>query len=636
MRAEKRQEICHDRKHGQPALQGRPEPRGPVLDLARRPGERARLGGRGRDGLAGGVPRADRGAVDRHAAAQRPRGDGGVRVAVSTTLGERLARLSPEKRALLEHRLRAATEATPDRIPRRAGGGEAPLSFAQRRLWFVDQLEPQNVAYNSPLALIVNGRIDVPAFARSLNEIVRRHEALRTTFEARSGEPVQVVHEHADLPLPVVDLERLDEAERLAEARRLAVEEARRPFDLAAGPLVRAQLLRLAEDRHVFLLTLHHVVTDGWSMRILFRELQALYPAFARGEGSPLEDPPVQYADFAAWQRERLQGERLERDLAYWRERLAGAPTLDLPTDRPRPPVASHRGAFVRVSLPDELAEGLARLSREAGTTLFMTLLAAFKTLLARATGQEDVVVGSSVAGRSHADVEGLIGFFVNTLVLRTDLSGSPTFRDVLARVRETCLGAYAHQELPFERVVEELAPERDPSRTPLFQVLFQGGEQASERWSVAELDFDWFDVDNRTAKFDLLFDLRDIEEGLRGEVEYNTDLFDEATIERLLGHYRVLLEAVLADPDRPISRLPLLTEAERRRLLHDWNGTETPFPSAATLHALFEQQAAVQPEAAAVLAGERELSYGELDRRANRLARRPRPHGVVPTLPVD
>ncbi|HHH40712.1 MAG TPA: non-ribosomal peptide synthetase, partial [Chloroflexi bacterium] len=475
-------------------------------------------------------------------------------------LAQRIAQLSPEKRALLMLRLqkKRAAAARQQTIPRRRETDHLPLSFAQQRLWFLDRLQPDSALYNIPGTLRIRGPLDIPALEASLNEIVRRHEVLRTTFPARhDGQPVQIIAPSLHLPLPVVDLSPLPEPEREAEARRLASQEARRPFNLATGPLLRATLLLLDQDDFLVLFTMHHIVSDGWSVGVLIRELAALYHAFSLGRPSPLPELPIQYADFALWQRQWLQGETLQAQLAYWKRQLADAPpVLDLPTDRPRPPVQSFRGATFRFRFPAPLAQALQALSRREGVTLFMTLLAAFQTLLYRYTGQERINVGTPIANRNRAEVEGLIGFFVNTLVISTDLSGNPTFRELLQRVREVALGAYAHQDLPFEMLVDALQPERDLSRSPLFQVMFVLQNAPTATLELPGLTMRLLETDSGTAKFDLTLFVEETEEELRGSLEYNTDLFDGATIGRMLGHYRTLLEAIVADPDRPIAHL--------------------------------------------------------------------------------
>jgi amino acid adenylation domain-containing protein/non-ribosomal peptide synthase protein (TIGR01720 family) len=506
-----------------------------------------------------------------------------------------------------------------------------PLSFAQQRLWFLHQWDPASAAYNTLAPIHLSGTLHETALARALAEIVRRHEALRTTFLAVDGSPVQVIHPHHPLALETLDLESMPPSEREAEARRLAREEAQRPFDLAQGPVLRARLLRLGGNDHVLLLGIHHIAFDGWSIGVLVRELATLYTAFSTGLPSPLPELGIQYADFAHWQRRWLSGEAMEEQVAYWRQRLGGVAPLDLPTDRPRPPAQTFNGAHRAFLLPAPLCERLRALSREEGSTLFMTLLAAFQALLHRYSGQTDIAVGSPIAGRNRAETEGLIGFFVNTLVLRTDLSGDPTFRELLARVRETCLGAYAHQDVPFEKLVDELAPDRDLARPPLFQAMFVLQNAPGGDLQLPGLALGTLDVDIPTAKFDLTLFLAEGPDGLGGSVEYNTDLFDAATIERLLRHFEALLEGGIADPDRPVSRIPILGEPERRQLLVDWNGTRAePLPGRC-VHEAFEAQAEKTPEAMAVAFEGERLTYRGLNERANRLAHHLRRLGVGP-----
>ncbi|MCP4658422.1 MAG: non-ribosomal peptide synthetase, partial [bacterium] len=411
----------------------------------------------------------------------------------------------------------------------------APLSFAQQRLWFIDRFDPDSALYGIPTHLRLAGRLDVAALHRTLNEIVRRHEMLRTSFGTEDGVPVQRIRSELPVPLPVLELGRLDAFAR-AEARRLALAEARRPFDLSRGPLLRARLLRLASEEHSLVITVHHIAFDGWSAGVFLGELTALYKAFSTGSPSPLPELPVQYADFAVWQRQWLRrgrpsGEVLERQLAYWREQLRGLPVLELPTDRPRPVMQSFRGAAESFRLP---GEGLIALSREQGTTLYMTLLAAFQTLLSRYTRQLDLAVGTVVANRNQAEIEPLVGFFVNTLVLRGDLAGNPAIRALLARFREVALGAYAHQDLPCEKLVEELDPERDLSQNPLIQVVFVlQNAPAAPQDLVPGLTASLESVDVGEAKFDLTVVLGEAEGELVGTAEYGTDLFDATTIRR-------------------------------------------------------------------------------------------------------
>jgi amino acid adenylation domain-containing protein len=512
---------------------------------------------------------------------------------------------------------------------------EFPLSFAQQRLWFLDQLDPGSGAYNIPIALRMFGLLDVAALEKSLNEILRRHDSLRTRFPARSGRPVQVIAGELLLPIPEIDLIGLPPSQRENEALRLAAEEAAAPFDLAGGPLVRARRLVVGETEQVLLLTMHHIVSDGWSTGVLLGELAALYDAFRHGRGSPLPELPVQYADYALWQRDSAREEVLERELSYWKSRLAGTPTpLDLPTDRPRPAVASGRGAVESVRFQKPLLDALKTLSRREGATLFMTVLAAFQTLLSRLTGQDDVWIGTPIAGRTQVETEALIGFFVNTLVLRGDLSGDPTFLELLRRVREDALGAYAHQELPFEKLVEDLQPARNLSMTPLFQVMF-GLQGPGKTIEIPGLKMSGFGVPRKFAHFDLSCSVTERSDGLSCLIEYRTDLFDVETIRSLLAHFEVLLEGIVADPSTRLSRLPLLTADERRRSIVDWNATETEYPKDRTVQRLFEEQTARTPNAVAMDWDGVRVTYGELNRRANRVARHLREHGVGPDVLV-
>ncbi|WP_420130689.1 amino acid adenylation domain-containing protein [Longimicrobium sp.] len=503
--------------------------------------------------------------------------------------------------------------------------GALPLSFAQERLWFIDRLEPGSAVYNMPAALRLTGALDGAALERALGEIVRRHEVLRTVFGQVNGSPVQVIVPFGGFTLPVEDLSGLGELDREAAVRERAGEEARRAFDLAAGPLFRAALLRLDTDDHVLLLSMHHIVSDGWSMGVLDREMWTLYEAYRDGRASPLPELPVQYADYAVWQREQLAGEALDRQLAYWRERLAGAPELlELPTDRPRPAVQTYRGASVPLELSLELLERLQALGRGEGATLYMTLLGAFQVLLSKYSGGDDIVVGSPIAGRTRGEVEGLIGFFINTLVLRTDLSGDPSFRETLRRVREATLGAYAHQEVPFEKLVAELQPERSLSHSPLFQVMFtlqnvEGGEGGGG--ALPGLQVGGVGAAMEIAKFDLSLTFVATPQGLLGGLNYSTDLFERGTVERMLGHLARVLEQVAADADVRLSRLALTGPAERSMVLEEWNRTERPYPRGVCIHELFNAQVRERPDALALVWGDVQLTYRELDARANQLA---------------
>jgi amino acid adenylation domain-containing protein/non-ribosomal peptide synthase protein (TIGR01720 family) len=507
-----------------------------------------------------------------------------------------------------------------------------PLSFAQQRLWFLDQLEPQSPQYNIPDAVRIRGNLDVEALERSLNEIVRRHEVLRAIFPTVDGVATQIILPDLHVPLAVQDLSALPEAEREEEAFRQAQVEAKRPFDLARGPLIRTTLLKLGDEDYLFLLTMHHIVSDGWSTGVLIRELSVLYPAFAAGEPSPLPELRIQYPDFAAWQRNWLQGETLEQQLDYWRGALAGMPsTLNLPTDRPRPKVQTHTGRYFTFSLPEDLSVALKALSREADATLFMTLLAAFQAFLYRYSGQDDFGVGTPVANRNHPDLEKLIGFFVNTLVLRADLSDNPDFMQLLARVRETALGAYAHQDLPFEMLVDALQPNRNLSRSPLFQVMFMLNPAThAEALPLPGLTLSRVETETGIALFDMTLILNEGPDGISGGVEYNADLFDESTIARMMRHFQRLLEGMVTMPDRPINALPLLTEDERTALISRWRGMPIEHTDLC-MHHLFEQQAQRTPDAIAVIQGDVQLTYRELDQRANRLAHHLRSLGIGP-----
>ncbi|HEX4497933.1 MAG TPA: amino acid adenylation domain-containing protein, partial [Thermoanaerobaculia bacterium] len=502
--------------------------------------------------------------------------------------------------------------------------GDPPLSFAQQRLWFLDELSGgESPFYNIAAPLSLAGRLDVHVLERALDAIMGRHESLRTTFRGGpEGKPVQVIHPHRPFRVPVADLRSLPPAARVAEALRQAHSGVARPFSLTRGPLFRVELLRVEDEQHVLLLSMHHIVSDGWSLDVLVRELVALYVAFAAGHPSPLPALPVQYADFALWQRRWLGGAPLDGQLAYWRRQLAGAPPVfELAADRPRPAVQTYDGGTVKVQLPASLAERLQGLARAHRVTLFMALLAAFASLLERHTRRRDILLGTPIANRNRAETAGLIGFFVNMLVLRIDLSGDPGFDRLLARVRETALGAYAHQDLPFERLVEELQPARDLSRPPIFQVCFA---MASVPWHALDLPgltLGFLDAGATVELYDLTLQITDTGQGLDVRLSYNADLFDAATIERLGGHLEILLDALAEDPRRAAAEVEILSGEERRQLLADWSGARPALAPAALVHALFEAQARLRPAAPALVWKGGEISYEELDRRANRLA---------------
>jgi amino acid adenylation domain-containing protein len=510
------------------------------------------------------------------------------------------------------------------------------LSFAQQRLWFLDQLAPGDPSYNVPAVARLRGAIDVATLARSLRLVVARHEALRTTFAAVDGQPVQLISPAADFDLQLLDLQAEPEADPLAAALPLAAAEARRPFTLARGPLLRVALLTLGPDDHLLLLTLHHIISDAWSLGVLLREVSAFYDDAAAARPSALPDLPIQYADFAHWQRLWLAGDRLDALLAFWSSQLKGAPpALDLPTDFPRPNHPTHAGAYYPVALPEALVARLQALSRRHRATLYMTLLAAFQTLLYRYSRQPDFCLGSPIAGRTRTEVEPLIGFFVNTLVLRADLGGRPSFAGLLARTKEVTLAAYAHQELPFEKLVEALAPERDLGRTPLFQAMFilQNAPLGELRLGAAELQA--LAVSSGTAKFDLTLSLEERGGGLEGYLEYSSELFAAESIGRMVRHYEVLLAGIVEDEQASIDVLPLLTAAERELLIEQWSGVSRPLPSTKRLHELFEEYAERMPDAVAVASSEGRLKYAELNRQANRMAAHLRRLGVGPEVAV-
>jgi amino acid adenylation domain-containing protein len=511
-----------------------------------------------------------------------------------------------------------------------------PLSFAQQRLWFFTQLEPDSYAYNIPAAVRLTGKLNLNALFKSINEIIRRHEILRTTFTVVDEEAIQVIGKEENFTFPVIDLQVLSKEQKQQEVLNLAALEAQKPFDLVQGPLLRASLLRLAETDHVVLLTMHHIVSDGWSTGIFIKELTALYTAFSQSQPSPLPKLPIQYADFAIWQRKWLQGEVLQSQLNYWKQHLGGSlPILELPSDRPRPAIPSNNGATQPFQLSKSLTEKLKDLSKQEGVTLFMTLLATFKVLLYRYTQQEDIIVGTPIANRDRSEIEGLIGFFVNTLVLRTNLGNNPTFRELLHQVREVTLGAYAHQDLPFERLVEELQPGRNLSHSPLFQVMFILQNASTEVLHLPELTIEPLKAEKNTANFDLTLSLSETEAGLKGDLEYKTDIFDAARITRMLGHFQVLLEGIVTNPEQRLSELPLLTANEQHQLLVEWNNTQTNYPRNQCIHQLLEAQVEKTPDAVAVVFENEYLTYKGLNQRANKLAHYLQKLGVGPEVLV-
>lgn len=535
----------------------------------------------------------------------------------------------------------------------------SPLSFAQQRLWFLYQLAPENPFYNVPAAIRLTGKLDQTALERSFNEIVRRHAALRTTFTTLDGQPIQVVKAAANVELSVVNLPMVAASDRERVSQQLATTEAQRPFNLTVDPLLRVTLLQFTPVEAVLLLTLHHIVADGWSLGVLIRELAYSYTAFVEGRSPELPPLPIQYTDFASWQRQWLQGEVLAQQLAYWRQQLQDLPGLQLPSDRPRPAVQSYQGATYPIQLSPTLTQALVTLSQQSGTSLFMTLLATFQTLLYRYTGQEDIAIGSPIANRHRSEVEGLIGFFVNSLVLRSDLSGNPTFGQLLKRVRNVALTAYEHQDLPFEKLVEELDPDRDLSRNPLFQVAFALQNAPMQPLELPGLTLEPVLLESGSTRFDLevhlwepthgLCSLWQSQTGLSGFIAYSTDLFDRERIGRLVGHFQSLLEGIVANPDDRLSDLPLLTPPEHQQLLVEWSRLPlTPLnnpslqvpPSQGDLegsppdlcfHHLFETQVQFAPDAIALVSDQGALTYSELNQKADRLAQTLQQMGVQP-----
>lgn len=548
-------------------------------------------------------------------------------------IAERIAKLPPNRQELLARLLKQRQIDLSHAVimPRVRESNLAPLSFSQQRLWLFLQLDPDNISYNIPEAFRLQGPLSVTAVVQSFSEIVRRHEALRTTFQPVSGQPMQVIGHPQQIALEVTDLRRLPQPQREATAQRLTDEEAQRPFDLARGPLLRVRLLKLDDEEHILLVTLHHIVSDGWSAGILGDELTTLYQAFSRGQSSPLPELPIQYADFAMWQRDWLSGEVLEEQLGYWRKKLSGAlPVLELPADRLRPAVQSHRGAAEALDLPEELSRKVQSLSNDEGATVFMTLLAAFMLLVHRYTGQTDICVGVPIANRNRTETENLIGFFVNNLVLRSDLEGNPTFRSFLAQIEQETLNAYAHQDMPFEKLVEELQPERSLSYMPLFQLMFMVQNTPPGNSIIPDLKPSEVEIGITTTKYDLSLSITEIDNHLYAFVIYNSDLFDASTIQRLLKHYEILLESIVANPQQHIEELPLLME-EELRLFDEVNNTRTEYPEEMRIHELFEEQAARTPDAIAVVCDNRQLTYGELNQQANELAQCLRQRGVGP-----
>ena len=510
------------------------------------------------------------------------------------------------------------------------------LSFAQKRLWFLDRLEPNSSFYNMPRAVILNGELNLEVLQQALDAIVVHHEIIRTNYTSANGNAIQVIAAPQAVELSIFDLQQYEQTERETQVQKRLQQESQRPFNLESDIMLRGCLLKLAPQEHVLLLVMHHIASDGWSMGILWSQLTQLYQAFLNGRSNPLKELPIQYADYAVWQREWLSGEVLDRQLSYWQQQLADAkPLLELPTDRPRPAVQTYRGARQSFILSKNTSDRLKQLCRQSGVTLYMSLLAAFQTLLYRYSRQEDILVGSPIAGRNRAEIEDLIGFFVNTLVLRTDLSGNPSFQELLTRVRSVTSDAYSHQDLPFEKLVEELNPERSLSYSPLFQVMFVLQNASKQAGQMLGLTEEPVQLELETAKFDLILSVTEKDGTLFGSWSYNTDLFNAATIERMTANFQTLLEGIVDNPQQPIAQLPLLSTNERQQLLVEWNDTYTEYPRDKCIHSLFEEQVERTPDAVAVVFEGQQLTYRELNHRANQLAHYLQKLGVKPNMLV-
>ncbi len=547
------------------------------------------------------------------------------------------AQLTPAKRALLEMRLRgnASLRTAAQTIERRPEGSSAPLSFAQQRLWFLHQMAPESAAYNMPAAFRLEGILNLSALEEAFNEVIQRHEILRTSYDEIAGEPVPRVNPVPREMLPIVDLQSLHKAEQDIRVKFLAKAEAERPFNLEVGPLVRIQLLKLTDLDHVLLVTLHHIVCDGWSIGIFVQEMAELYDAFVSNRPSSLSKLPIQYADFAYWQRQQLQGKTLERQLKYWQQQLSNLPILDFPTDYSRSETPAYQGAFLSFTLTQQVTSRLKALSASSGATLFTTLLAAFSILLQRYTGQSDIVTGTVIANRNRTEIENLIGFFVNALPLRLDLSGNPTFQELLVRSKKVVQEAYDHQDLPFDRLVQDLRLPRDTSRNPVFQVSLDLDNTPEASATLKGLRISNLEVDINTTKFDLTVHFNEQDGELNGLVAYNTTLFSNTRMQSLCKHLENLLEAVVNDPGKRLSEFSLLTESELRQLTTDCNQTGADYPDDRCIHELFEVQAKNNPDAVAIVFEDKQLTYAQLNAKANQLAHYLRKMGVKPEVVV-
>ena len=552
----------------------------------------------------------------------------------------KIAQLSPTKQALLEklrqqkqldnQQTSVTTPVTPAAIIHRHHDHQIPLSFAQQRLWFLQQLEPDSSAYYTPIGLKIKGFLNIEALQQAFTTIVDRHESLRTRFIVVDEVPVQIITQEWHFEIPLINLSDLSNSEQSIALQSVLQQEFQRPFDPTTDLMLRTTLIRLTEDEHILLVVMHHIASDAWSRGLLNQELSTLYNCFTNKICHPLPELPIQYADFAQWQRNWLKGDVLESQLSYWQQQLGGSPPiLQLPTDHPRPAIQSYNGASLPIELSQDLTNELKVLSQQEGVTLFMTLIAAFQILLYRYSGQEDIIVGTPIANRNRQEIEQLIGFFANTLALRIDLANNPSFRNLLTRVRKICLDAYSHQDLPFEKLVEQLQPERSLSYSPIFQVMFVLQNTPQEMIVLTDLKITSIKLERKTAKFDLTLSLTETLSGLIGVWEYSTDLFDDATIARMNEHFQVLLVAIVANPDVEIGKLPILTEREKHQLLVQWNDTQTEYPYDKCIHQLFEEQVERTPENIAVVFEDQQLTYQELNIKANQLSHYLRKIGV-------
>ncbi|MDH3603845.1 MAG: condensation domain-containing protein, partial [Candidatus Tectomicrobia bacterium] len=554
-------------------------------------------------------------------------------------LSDKLAALSPQQRALFElklKKLKPQQKPAAPQIVRRNLTGPCPLSLDQERLWFINRIAPDSAAYNIYFAVRLVGPLDIAVLKTSINEVIKRHEALRSTFGEQDGQPVQYIAPTLTVDLPVIDRPHLTPAEQDEVAKALATEQAQEPFDLTQGPLVRPVLLKLSPTEHVLIITQHHIITDWWSSQQLHTEITTFYDALVMGQSPVLPDVPFQYSDFVMWEREHLESNDMETSLTYWRKHLAGGSfKLDLPIANRRPNLQTYRGRRQPLTFPPALAKGLRALSQRENTTLFMTLTAAFYTLLFRYTAQTDITLGTPLANRSRVELEHVYGFLITMLVLHTRMSGELSFNDLLSRVRTVILEAYTHQDVPFTKILEVAQPERDWSRNPLFQYsfIFLADEEPDQEPKTLQQTA--IEYDPLVSRFDMTLLVWDRGDELMGGIEYNTDLFTSDAMARFAEHFRCLLESIVAQPDAPIAQLSMLTEAERRQLLVEWNETRTAYPTAACMHHLFETQVARTPQAVAVVCGAQRLTYQELNQQAGQLADHLQALGVGPEVLV-